>query len=164
MSRQLSNKDRRKNYIILAENSYLDGDRERAVRFYNRALRFEGDKDETIQILYNIAIIYDELDLPEKALRAYRKITELDERQAGAFYGMATMYERLKDVESALKCYFKATEIDPFYDRAYFYIANIFDEKGDDEKAIYYYNKVISLKPDDYIAYNNIGSIYEERN
>ncbi|MFS8541878.1 MAG: tetratricopeptide repeat protein, partial [Tissierellales bacterium] len=151
MRKQLSKRDRRKNYIILAENSYLNGNKDRAVQFYTKALEFEGDEEETIQILYNIAIIYDEMDEPEKALLTYKKITEVDENQAGAFYGMATMYERLDDKDKALECYFKATEIDPYYDRAYFYIANIYDEKGEDEKAIHYYKKVLSLKPDDYM-------------
>ncbi len=162
MNIHLKNSDRRKNYIILAENFYLDEDREKAIEFYNRALKFSGEKDEDIEVLYNVAIIYDELDIPKKALKTYKKIIELDANQAGAFYGMATMYERLGNKKKALESYFKAVEIDSQYDRAYFYIANIYDEIGDKEKAIYYYKKVIDLRPDDYIAYNNLGSIYEE--
>ncbi|HSH35056.1 hypothetical protein [Schnuerera sp.] len=56
MTRQLDNFDRRKNYIILAENAYLQGNREKAVKFYIRALKFKGSKTDNIQILYNIAI------------------------------------------------------------------------------------------------------------
>ena len=162
MKDQLSNIDRRKNYIILAENAYLDEDKKNAIKFYIKALKFKGNKADNIQILYNMAIIYDELDIPEKALKAYENIVRLDKRQAGAYYGMATMYERLKDKEKALKSYFKAVEIDPQYDRAYFYIENLYDEMEDKDKAIHYYQKVININPNDYIAYNNLGSIYEE--
>ncbi len=61
------------------------------------------------------------MDIPEKSLRIYKKILQLDNREAGAFYGMGgTMYERLGgEKEIALKAYFKATEIDPYYDRAF---------------------------------------------
>ena len=57
MKKQLTRYDRRKNYIILAENSYINGNKARAVKFYKKALEFYGDKEETIQILYNIAMI-----------------------------------------------------------------------------------------------------------
>ena len=149
MKKQLSSVDRRQNYIILAENSYLDDNMERAIKFYIKALQFNGNKSENMEILYNIAIIYDEMDMPEKALKTYEKIGKIDESEAGAFYGMGTMYERLDDKEKALKSYLKAVEIDPDYDRAYFYIANIYDEIGDKDNAIRYYKKVISLNPND---------------
>ena len=162
MHRHLQDRDRKNNYTILAESSYLDGNKEKAIEFYNKSLQFEGDRDEDIGILYDLAIIYDELDIPLKALRTYRRIIQLDSGQAGAYYGMATMHERLGEDERALEYYFKAVGIDPEYDRAYFYIANIYDEMGNEEKAIHYYGKVIDIKPDDHIAYNNLGSIYEE--
>ncbi len=122
MKSSLNNLDRKENYIILAENSYLEGNLERSLKFYSRALQFTKSKTENIAILYNIAIIYDEMDIPEKSLRIYKKILQLDNREAGAFYGMGgTMYERLGgEKEIALKAYFKATEIDPpYYDRAF---------------------------------------------
>lgn len=158
----LKDSDRRKNYIILAENSYLDKNMEKAIEFYNKALKFSGEKAENIEILYNMAIIYDELDIPKEAFYRYKKIIELDKYQAGAFYGLATMYERLDKKEKALESYFEAVKIDKEYDRAYFYIANIYDDMGSKSKAIYYYKKVIEIVPDDYIAYNNLASIYEE--
>ncbi len=74
MKSNLSNLDRRQNYIILAENSYLENDLEKALKFYFRALKFGGgNKEDNIIILYNIAILYDEMDIPEKALKTYKK-------------------------------------------------------------------------------------------
>ncbi len=53
--------------------------------FYFKALQFTRDKYTYIEILYNIAIIYDEMDIPEKALMAYNKIAKINEKEAGGF-------------------------------------------------------------------------------
>lgn len=161
MSKITSN-SKQYNYILLAENFYLNNDKEKAINFYGRALEFTEETEEYISILYNIAEIYDELDYMENSLSTYEKITRLNPKEAGAYYGMAMIYEKMNDFDKALVYYDEAIDIDPNYDRAYYYAANIFDEKGNKDKAIEYYNKVIQLVPDDYISYNNIGSIYEE--
>ncbi len=111
MKTNLNSLDRRYNYIILAENFYLEDSKEKAIKFYQKALKFPGDEDDTIDILYNIAFIYDEMDNVKEALKAYKEITKADNKEAGAYYGMATLYERLGDKENALENYFKAAEI-----------------------------------------------------
>src|SRR5699024_9816909 len=130
MKSHLTNFDRRYNYIILAENFYLDDYKEKAVKFYFKALNFHGEAEEDLEILYNIAIIYDKMDKLTEALKTYKEIVKLNTEESGAFYGIATIYERLGNSEKALEYYFKAIEINPKYDRAFFYIANIYDEIG----------------------------------
>ncbi|WMM25727.1 tetratricopeptide repeat protein [Tissierella sp. MB52-C2] len=159
---KITNNNKQYNYILLAENFYLNNDKEKAISFYGKALEFTEEIGEYTSILYNIAEIYDELDYMEKSLFTYEKITKINPGEAGAYYGMAMLYEKMNDFDKALEYYHKAIDMDPNYDRAYYYAANIFDEKGNKDKAIEYYNKVIELAPDDYISYNNIGSIYEE--
>ena len=161
MSKITSN-NKQYNYILLAENFYLNNDKKKSISFYRKALEFTEEIGEYTSILYNIAEIYDELDCIEKSLSTYENITRINPKEAGAHYGMAMIYEKMNDFDKALVYYHKAIDIDPNYDRAYYYAANIFDEKGNKDKAIDYYNRVIELAPDDYISYNNIGSIYEE--
>src|SRR5699024_4664680 len=136
MKINLTKKNRKDNYIVLAENFYLDDRKENAVKSYKKALSFSEDEDETIDILYNIAFVYDEMGMAKEALEMYRRITEISSEEVGAFYGMATMYERLDKKDIALDFYFKAVEKNSEYDRAYFYIANLYDELGKKDLAI----------------------------
>lgn len=153
---------KRTNYLIIAENFYLDDNKLKAIQFYNKALEFNGSKEDYIEILFNIALIYDELDMLHESLETYEKIINIDNTVSGAYYGIAMMEERLGNKHKALSYYLRAIQINEYYDRAYYYVANIYDEIGEKEKALEYYNKVIELVPDDYITYNNIGSLYEE--
>ena len=98
----LKNSRLRKNYILLAENEYLQGNKEKAIDFYLKSLEFKGSKEEDIEILFNLALIYDELDLALESKKAYERIIELDNNNPGAYYGVAIMEERLGDYQQAL--------------------------------------------------------------
>lgn len=150
-------RQKRRNYIVLAEKSYLDDDIKRSLSFYKKSLGFSS-KEEYINSLFNIALIYDELELFSESMRTYKEILSLDIDNPGAYYGVAIMEEQLGNLDKALEYFFKAIEKDGHYDRAYYFAANIYDLKGEKLEAIKLYKKVIDLKPDDYHAYNNLGS------
>lgn len=158
----INNEERQYNYVVLAENAYINNNRKKSIEFYKKALSFEGRIEDTIAILYNIAEIYDEMDNLEEALNSYKEITKLDDKEAGAYYGVAMIYEKMEEFQIAVDFYHRAIEIDPEYDRAYYYAANIIDEQGDKHTAIKYYHRVLEIVPDDFVTYNNIGAIYEE--
>lgn len=162
MSNHLRDEQRRKNYILLAENNYLQDDKEKAIHFYNKSLEFKGLKEEDIEILFNIALIYDELNMPLDSKNTYDRILKLDSTNPGAYYGIAIMEEQLGNDDKAIYCYQQAIKSDSKYDRAYFFLANLYDKLDNKDLAIEYYEKVIKLVADDYHAYNNLGSIYEE--
>ena len=157
MKQKIKDSDRQYNYVLLAENAYLNDNKKRAIDFYEKALRFRGELKDNIAILYNIAHIYDELELLSESLAYYEKILDMNPEEEGAYYGKAMIYEKMGYKHKALDYYHKAIEIDPYYDRAYYYAANIFDEMGNKDKAIEYYLKVIKLVSEDYVTYNNIG-------
>jgi len=75
MTRHNRETQRRKNYIVLAENFYLDNNRDKAIKFFKKALEFDGIKEEDISILFNIAAIHDELGNVDESLIIYKKIT-----------------------------------------------------------------------------------------
>ena len=162
LTRGLRTEQRRKNYLVLAESNYFQGNKEKAIDFYNKSLEFKGSLEDDIEILFNIALIYDELDLPQDSIKAYDRILALDPVNPGAYYGKAIMEEQLGNDDRALYYYKQAIKSDPKYDRAYFFLANLYDKLDMKDLAIEYYIKVIELVPEDYHAYNNLGSIYEE--
>lgn len=74
MKSHLTNFDRRYNYIILAENFYLDDYKEKAVKFYFKALNFPGEAEEDLEILYNIALYMMKWINLQKHLRLIEKL------------------------------------------------------------------------------------------
>lgn len=158
----INNEERQYNYVVLAENAYINNNKKKSIEFYKKALGFNGRLEDSVAILYNIAEIYDEMEQSEEALNSYKEILKLNDKEAGAYYGVAMIYEKMEEFHTAIDFYHKAIEIDPLYDRAYYYAANIIDEQGDKDTAIKYYHKVLDIVPDDYVTYNNIGAIYEE--
>ena len=100
---------KRRNYIVLAEKAFLEEDRKLSLSFYKRALRFSSD-EEYIDTLFNIALIYDELELFSESIRSYKEILLRDEDNPGAYYGIAIMEEAAGNLDTALEYFFKAIE------------------------------------------------------
>ena len=79
---------KRNNYVLLAEKFYLDDNKEKAIGFYNKALNFNKSKEDDMDILFNIAMIYDELEMYVESIHTYEKIIDIDEDNPGAYYGI----------------------------------------------------------------------------
>ena len=154
--------DKRNNYILLAENFYLNGNKENAIKFYKKALFYDGPEEDTLIIMSNIAAIYGELEKFEEALGMYNRIIDFDSQNYEVYFNMALIEEQRSNIDVALSFYDKVVEINPTFGKAYYNIATIYDNLGDREKAIEFFYKVLVYCPKDYISYNNIGSIYEE--
>lgn len=149
------------NYITLALNAYISEDTEQAVSFFEKALSFPNSKEEYINIYYNLAQIYDELNENEKAIEMYEKIISID-FQAQAFYGKAIIFEKLEEYDLAEKSFRVAIDLDGTFRDARFFLANLFDIQGDYKQAIIEYKNFLKIFPEDYMGLNNLGSIYEE--
>ncbi|MCT4563621.1 MAG: tetratricopeptide repeat protein [Maledivibacter sp.] len=151
------------NYKNIAKEFQEEGKFIKALRFFRKAYGMEGGKYD-IELLLDMALVYDGLGDIIKAEEKYREILDIDPDEARAYYGLAILYDDRKDYGSAIQYYKRAIQIDEYYDRAYFFLANIYDEIGEKENAILCYKKTIALKPDDFWAHTNLGSIYEEIN
>lgn len=94
MKQKIKESERQYNYVLLAENAYLNDNKKRAIDFYEKALEFRGEVIDKIAILYNIAHIYDELNYLSESLEYYEKILDIDPEEEGAYYGKAMIYEK----------------------------------------------------------------------
>lgn len=151
------------NYMNLARNFNSEKNYLKALKFYKKAYKYElGKKD--IELLLDMAILYDKTGDKGKAEEKYREVIKIDNNDARAYYGLGVLYDEDGFYDDALEYYGKAIEIDENYDKAYFFIANIYDEMGKKEEAINYYKKVLKINPKDLWANANIGCIYEELN
>lgn len=148
--------------MLLAEKSYLQENKQQSIDFYKKALTFDGEKDGEILILFNIAIIYDEIGQWNDSKIYYEKILEIEPHNHEAMFQLAMLNERMGDIEEALNLYCTITDINPDFKGAYFNAAIILDEMGKLNAAIQCYEEVLKIEPEHYHALNNIGSIYEE--
>ncbi len=115
------------NYINMARNLRSENNLLKAISFYQKAYALNIGKED-IELLMDMALIYDEIGLSGDAEKKYREVIELDEDDARAYYGLAIIYDENDELEKAKNYYEKAIEKNPNYDKAYFFLANIYDE------------------------------------
>lgn len=151
------------NYINQGKRYKQEGNLLKALRYFNKAFDTSLGRYD-IDLLIDIALLYDEIGLEDKALEMYEKVLNIDKSNASALYGMAIIYDNKENVSKAREYYKMAIEADPFYEKAYYYLGIIEDDLGNVEEAINLYNKAIELDPYEVWAYGNIGCIYERTN
>lgn len=148
------------NYIVLGKKYFEEDNLDQALFYFNKAYQLGRFKD--IDLMLNMAIIYDELDEFDKALGIYEEIITCDETEARAYYGIAILYDHQDEFDKAIDYYQKkAIAYDPYYVKAYFFLAYAYDSVGEEDKAIENYQKVLELDPDDFWSLVNLGAIYE---
>ncbi|MGH9783092.1 MAG: tetratricopeptide repeat protein, partial [Terriglobia bacterium] len=102
----------------------------RADRFFRAGLRYEECR-ETFP----------------KAIRAYRRAIELDQRAAGAWVNLGTLYYNLGQLDEAERCYRAVLSFDPGYALAHFNLGNVFDERKEWKDARGHYEEAVRLSP-----------------
>jgi len=84
-----------------------------AIDYYNNALNA---KPDDIQVLYNIAMFYQEMGDYEKALEKYRMILQIEPQHRNALHNMGWIYlNEEKKYEEAVVFFTKAIEADTTY-------------------------------------------------
>ncbi len=108
------------NYKVIAKNFYRERNIIKTLEFYNKAYNTPmGSKD--VELLLDMALVYDELEEYEKAEKKYKEILKVNPKDSRAFYGLAIIYDNKEEYKKAIKLYEKAIEYDKNYNRAYFF-------------------------------------------
>ena len=176
-------------YMELGYDSYKDGDYNKALEYYNKALDIQkqilGEKDpDTVASYISIGRIYYVLGSYNKALEYYNKALDIRKQISGErhpntaiiYNNIGGVYYVLGDYNKALEYYKKSLDIqkqvlgEKHVDTATSYkiIGAIYDDLSDYNKALEYYNKALDIRkqilgdkhPDTEVIYNNIGGIY----
>ncbi|MDR1182732.1 MAG: tetratricopeptide repeat protein [Bacteroidales bacterium] len=111
-----------------------------AIDYYNNALNIQPDN---IQILYNIAMFYQETKEYEKALEKYRMILQIDENHKYALHNIGWIYLMGEDkFEEAVVFFSKAIEQDTTYIEAIYNRGLSFEQlkKYDNARQDYMYS------------------------
>lgn len=99
----------------------------------------------------------------EAAIKAYRRVLDLNPRAGGAWVNIGTLLYRNGVLEEAEKCYRSALSHSTSYPLAHFDLGNICDELGRFDEAINHYKLALRYQPNYADAHYNLALIYERR-
>ena len=97
----------------------------------------------------------------ERAIEAYRRVTELNPAAAGAWVNLGTIHYRQRRFQEAESCYRQAIAADPGYPLAEFNLGNLYDEQGRTPEAFEHYRKSLQLSPNYADAHFNLALLCE---
>ncbi|MCD1146621.1 tetratricopeptide repeat protein [Peptoniphilus sp. KCTC 25270] len=150
------------NYRIIYEKFLIDNDIPRAFQALKRALKLAKDKEEQVEILFELGDLYWQEEALDKAEECYEKILKISE-EPGAYYALGILNEREEEnFYTSLEYYRKAIALDPKYKNAYYYQALVWDRLGDREKAKELFLQCLTIDPWDNVVYSDLSSCYEE--
>ena len=92
------------NYLNIARNFVSEKEYSKALKFYNKAYRFEQGKKD-IELILDIALLYDKLGYKAEAEEKYRSAINIDKSDARAYYGLGVLYDEDGFLEEAIEYY-----------------------------------------------------------
>ena len=122
---------------------YEKGDYEKAIKYYENAVRLNPDYAAAFN---NLGVAYAKQGKFNLAMEYYRKATNINHNYAVAFNNIGVTFYKLSYLQKAVEYFEKAIEADAKYDRAYDYKVVTLMRKGERSKAFEFVNKIRGLK------------------
>lgn len=130
---------------------------ELSLEYYNSALDIYPESQEA---WYNVGMYHQSRANADEALRAYRKLNELDSAWADPYYNEGYVHLLLtKELDSAVYYFTKATDIDPNYFQAYNNLGLTYETMGDMDNAKKSYQRAVEANPDFQLAKDNLNRL-----
>src|SRR6056297_1573533 len=134
---------------------YLLGEMEQALDYLQQAVL----KDESPNILFNLANTYSGLDRPDEAIDTFLKVLELDPGHIGALNNLADEYEYRGDPDKAHELFHYLTHLQPDTALSHFNLGNFFLRQNQHIEAAKCYEKALENDEMFVDAYYNIAWI-----
>ncbi|RMH74721.1 MAG: tetratricopeptide repeat protein [Cyanobacteria bacterium J007] len=132
-----------------------EGDWQRAIAYYRKALELEPD---SAQIHYNLANTFSNSGECDRAIAHYRQAIALRPHYPQAFYNLGNLYQHRGEKKVAIAYYQQAIALDPQYAKAYNNLAILLQNSGDFSGAIAQFSQLIDLCPDDAEIHYNFAN------
>lgn len=130
------------------------------IELYKNVLSIEPNNYHAMN---NMAVSYNNLNAPEKAIDLLDKAIELNSNYYQAYSNRAQAYNLLSDYDRALSDVSKCLEFEPTFEFAYAVKGNILTKLKKLEEAEVALNTAIKMNPLSASAYYNRAFFYEER-
>lgn len=128
-----------------------------ALADYEEVLKFNPND---ISVLNNIAPVYRQLGMPDKAIASMKKVIALDSTFIGPYINLGFLYSKFDSLEMAIQFFDKALTIDPNEALVYNNRGYVYYQLGDYGKALKDINHSLTLYPTNAYAYRNLGLVY----
>lgn len=145
------------NYIEEGNSFYNQGEYDKAIEMYNKAIEL---RPTSSAIYNNRGNAYHSKGNLTKAIGDFNKAIEINPNNAVAYFNRGNSYDELGKIDQSIGDYSKAIEIKPDYASAYNNRGNLYFKKGNYDKAITDYSAAIGLDQNYAYAYNNRGNAY----
>ncbi|MEW6528869.1 MAG: AAA family ATPase [Candidatus Micrarchaeota archaeon] len=145
-------------YYQIGNDSYEQGDYEKAIKNYNMAILLNPVFSEAY---FNRALSYYQLKNFEKSLADYTKSAEFDPNNPIIYNNRGDAFYRKQDFQNAIKDYDKAISLNSSYLKAFYNRGLSYASLEEYDKAVADFTKVIELKPDFAEAWHLRGLAYE---
>ena len=144
-------------FFRLGKINHYWGNHDKAVRFYKKALKEDGNYGE---VHYNLGNIYFLQNKLNKSIEHYEKAIKKNPGDVYALNAIGKTYLRLSKFEKALEHHKKALKTNPEDLYALRGMGNIYMVQYDFGKALNYYYKALEINPSDGITLYNTGLIH----
>ena len=134
---------------------YLLGELDQSLEYLKKA----AEKNETPDILFNLANTYSGLQQPDYAVLTFLKVLEKDPGHIGALNNLADEYENKGDLDKAHELFHYITHLQPDKALSHFNLGNFFLRQNQHVEAAKCYEQAIEKDETFIDAYHNIAWI-----
>jgi len=99
----------------------------------------------------------------EPASKAFKKVTELDQKDLQAWFNYGLALEHAKDFKTAIVAFQKAIEVKGDYAKAHYELGNVLIITGNGDEAIIHLKRAIEIDPKHALAYFRLGCFQKSR-
>ena len=146
-------------YNIQGAASAAMGNFKNAINYYQEITKI---KPNSATAYFNIAVMYDSLNLPENAIKYYNEAIRNQPKYADAYNNIGSAHIKLDNFDKALEAYNKVIELTPNHAYAHNNLGNIYIRKKMYQKAIKSFKNAIFFDAKYADAFNNLGDAYLE--
>jgi tetratricopeptide (TPR) repeat protein len=144
-----------------------EGDFDRAIEYFNKALAVNENHEKTQKALKNVAgnmfnegnNFYRRRDY-NNALDYYKKVIAIDNSFYQAYFKLGQVEKQLKNKLGAIKAYTKSVEAKPDFYQGWYMLGVTKRSDGDNQGALKAFQKATDINPTYAKAYYAMGDIY----
>ncbi len=119
---------------------------------------------KNLEIRLNAGIVYQEFNLPEKALEQYKYILSVDSSVYNAYFNKGFVYlELLGDYANAIESFTKAIKLDSESYPAYYNRGFAYELSGNLNEAEKNYRKALEIMPNYDLAVDGLNEVIEKK-
>lgn len=108
----------------------------------------------------DVALLYLELQRPDRAIQHFNASLALEPQSAQAFYNLGTALTVARQLDQAVDAYREALRIDASYANAHNNLANVLLAQGKTDAAILEFKDVVRLQPASAVGLKNLAAAH----